>query len=354
MRSHRSPSLRRRRAVARCEDGLNVRTFPRASFTLGTNSAIPGAPVLPAPIEGSSLGRPSPALFSLRWPSARWPGADGTWRSAGSDDNGATASSKNFTSRASKPRSRRLTLDPVRGLIAQDVRIFDFKNRENTLAVISEIALDINYAALLHHQPFLNALDVHGAELTIPTQLCGKQGTESADHPIPRAYLFPAGADLCQPGGRNVLRPANFGDRSTDQTQRLQAFQRSLRGRAESTDDAHPTRRGRAAPIQFSRRSAIAAGEIFRRSLPLRNRPRGSDFARRAIAARILRNEEPCRRRGVDESNAQHHPLRMDGSTREVFPAGRAGVAKRKRRIFKRGARWTQSNSSRRSASGKC
>jgi len=67
----------------------------------------------------------------------------------------------------------RLTLDPVRGLIAQDVRIFDFKNRENTLAVISEIALDINYSALLHHQPFLNALDVRGAELTIPTGLSG-------------------------------------------------------------------------------------------------------------------------------------------------------------------------------------
>lgn len=70
---------------------------------------------------------------------------------------------------------RRLTLDPVRGLIAQDVRIFDFKNHENTLAVISEIALDINYAALLHHQPFLNALDVRGAELTIPTRLAGSR-----------------------------------------------------------------------------------------------------------------------------------------------------------------------------------
>jgi hypothetical protein len=70
----------------------------------------------------------------------------------------------------------RLTLDPVRGLIAQDVRIFDFKNRENTLAVISEIALDINYAALFHHQPFLNALDVRGAELTIPTSRPGSSG----------------------------------------------------------------------------------------------------------------------------------------------------------------------------------
>ena len=42
---------------------------------------------------------------------------------------------------------RRLTLDPFRGLVAQDVRIFDYKNRENTLALISEISLDINYAA---------------------------------------------------------------------------------------------------------------------------------------------------------------------------------------------------------------
>jgi hypothetical protein len=63
---------------------------------------------------------------------------------------------------------RRLTLDPFRGLIAQDVRVFDFKNRENTLAVISEVALDINYSALLYGKPFLNALDVRGAELTIP------------------------------------------------------------------------------------------------------------------------------------------------------------------------------------------
>src|ERR1044071_8952512 len=35
----------------------------------------------------------------------------------------------------------RLTLDPFRGLVAKNVRIFDYKNRENTLAVISEISL---------------------------------------------------------------------------------------------------------------------------------------------------------------------------------------------------------------------
>src|ERR1051326_7708333 len=63
---------------------------------------------------------------------------------------------------------RRLTLDPFRGLVAKDVRIFDYKNRENTLARVSEISLDINYAALLHHQPFLNALDVRNAQITLP------------------------------------------------------------------------------------------------------------------------------------------------------------------------------------------
>ena len=62
----------------------------------------------------------------------------------------------------------RLTLDPFRGLVAKNVRIFDYKNRENTLALISEVSLDINYAALIHHQPFLNALDVRDAEITFP------------------------------------------------------------------------------------------------------------------------------------------------------------------------------------------
>lgn len=83
----------------------------------------------------------------------------------------------------------RLTLDPVRGLVAQDVRIFDFKQRENTLAVISEVALDINYAALLHHQPFLNAVDVRGAQLTIPTNLAGAKGPRPQITQV-RAHIY--------------------------------------------------------------------------------------------------------------------------------------------------------------------
>lgn len=84
---------------------------------------------------------------------------------------------------------QRLTLDPVRGLIAQNVRIYDFKNRDNTLAVISEVALDINYAALLHHQPFLNALDVRGAELTIPNPSAAP-GTPKTQIKELRAHIY--------------------------------------------------------------------------------------------------------------------------------------------------------------------
>ena len=94
---------------------------------------------------------------------------------------------------------QRLTLDPFRGLVARNVRIFDYKHHENTIAVISEISLDINYAALLHRQPFLNALDVRNAQLIFPI--------ETNDPKAPKAQLtrfrahiyFPPEGIECEP-----------------------------------------------------------------------------------------------------------------------------------------------------------
>src|SRR5437879_7953207 len=74
----------------------------------------------------------------------------------------------------------RLTLDPFRGLVAKNVRIFDYKNREKTLARISEVSLDINYAALIHHEPFLNALDVQNAQITLPFKTADEKGDRAA------------------------------------------------------------------------------------------------------------------------------------------------------------------------------
>ena len=83
----------------------------------------------------------------------------------------------------------RLTLDPFRGLVARNVRIFDYKNRENTLALISEVSLDINYAALIHHQPFLNALDVRDAQITFPFKTAGGKA-ERAQLTDFRAHVY--------------------------------------------------------------------------------------------------------------------------------------------------------------------
>src|SRR5437764_2302467 len=71
-----------------------------------------------------------------------------------------------------------LTLDPFRGLVARDVRIFSYKDRTETLAFISQIALDINYAAFFHRQPFLNALDIRNAEVTLPLKAPGGKTVE--------------------------------------------------------------------------------------------------------------------------------------------------------------------------------
>ncbi len=76
---------------------------------------------------------------------------------------------------------RRLTLDPFRGLVAQDVRIYEFGQRDKPVAVISELLLDINYAALLHRQPFLNAIDLRNANITFPNP--------GGDPTAPRATL---------------------------------------------------------------------------------------------------------------------------------------------------------------------
>jgi AsmA-like C-terminal region len=85
----------------------------------------------------------------------------------------------------------RLTLDPFRGLVAKNVRIFDYQNRENTLARISEVSLDINYAALIHHEPFLNALDVRDAQIILPFKTADERGERAVLTNLRAHVYFP-------------------------------------------------------------------------------------------------------------------------------------------------------------------
>src|SRR5437762_826345 len=99
----------------------------------------------------------------------------------------------------------RLTLDPFRGLVAKNVRIFDYRNRENTLALISEVSLDINYAALIHHEPFLNALDVRDAQITFPIKTAEGKASRAQlstlrahiDFPPEQIYVSQAEGTFC-------------------------------------------------------------------------------------------------------------------------------------------------------------
>src|SRR6188472_4215753 len=85
----------------------------------------------------------------------------------------------------------RLTLDPFRGLVAKNVRIFDYKNRENILALISEVSLDINHAALIHHEPLLNALDVRDAQIILPFKTADEKGDRAVLTNLRAHVYFP-------------------------------------------------------------------------------------------------------------------------------------------------------------------
>jgi hypothetical protein len=73
-----------------------------------------------------------------------------------------------FRKRGVEVSIRRLTLDPLQGLVARDVKIVDEKDRDRVLAVISRIVLDVNYANLIQGQPFLNSVDLRGAHISLP------------------------------------------------------------------------------------------------------------------------------------------------------------------------------------------
>ena len=115
----------------------------------------------------------------------------------------------------------RLTLDPFRGLVAKNVRIFDYKNRENTLALISEVSLDINYAALIHHEPFLNALDVRDAQIILPFKTADEKGDRAVLTNLRAHVYFPPEQIYVSQAEGIFLRDSDFCDWATNQAREL-------------------------------------------------------------------------------------------------------------------------------------
>jgi hypothetical protein len=63
---------------------------------------------------------------------------------------------------------RRLTLEPFRGIVAKEVKVYETRGRRRTVAIVDEVLLVINYANLIRGKTFIDALDLHDANLDVP------------------------------------------------------------------------------------------------------------------------------------------------------------------------------------------
>ncbi len=110
--------------------------------------------------------------------------------------------SKEFEAFGLEIRVRRLTLDPVRGLVAKDLQIYDSGRRQMIIAQISDLSLDINYANLFQGEPALNAVDLHDAKISIPVDSSGpKAGRIRITRLQSRIYFFPGRIEVRQASG---------------------------------------------------------------------------------------------------------------------------------------------------------
>jgi hypothetical protein len=73
-----------------------------------------------------------------------------------------------FRKRGLEISMRRLNLVPFRGIVAKEVRLYDARDRNRTLAVVDEILLVINYANLFQGKTFVDALELRDATLALP------------------------------------------------------------------------------------------------------------------------------------------------------------------------------------------
>ena len=85
-----------------------------------------------------------------------------------------------FRKRGLEVSLRRLTLDPLRGLVAKEVRVYETKERKRTIVFIDEMVLQVNYANLARGKPFLDALDLRDASLSLRLDPADSRGQRIA------------------------------------------------------------------------------------------------------------------------------------------------------------------------------
>jgi hypothetical protein len=99
--------------------------------------------------------------------------------------------SAEFRKRGVEVSLRRLTLDPFRGLVAKELKIYDARDRRRQLAVIDEVQLSVNYASLARGQVAIDALDLRETTLALPVDPKNPQGPKIEISRLNARLFFP-------------------------------------------------------------------------------------------------------------------------------------------------------------------
>lgn len=62
----------------------------------------------------------------------------------------------------------KITLDPLEGIVARNIQIFQDKERHTLLAVVDRLNLDLDYTKLIHDEPSLQGVDLRNASVSFP------------------------------------------------------------------------------------------------------------------------------------------------------------------------------------------
>lgn len=73
-----------------------------------------------------------------------------------------------FEKRGINAELDKLTIDPMEGLVARKVRIYQDPEHRTLLATVNNITLDIDFARLLRDEQFLNTIDFRDADISFP------------------------------------------------------------------------------------------------------------------------------------------------------------------------------------------
>ena len=85
----------------------------------------------------------------------------------------------------------KLTLEPFRGIVAKQVRIYDSRDRRRVIAVVDEVRLVVNYANLFQGRTFIDALDLRDANLDVPLDPAKRNGPKIEIRHLSGLLLLP-------------------------------------------------------------------------------------------------------------------------------------------------------------------